>query len=705
MTSAASTDRKRYLAWATFVLIVLLFAAGITLGFLSIDNSTANPYLDLILIAALLVFPVVGLLIVHRRPDSRIGWICLATGAAWGFLAICDTYSLYGLKTNPGSVPMPELGIVISDVAWAPAVVLMGVFLVLLFPDGKPPSPRWRIVLWVAGTATSLFVVLGLLSPTDYTYAGYPGVTNPLAIDALEAIEPVGIALIVTVPISMLASAAGVIVRYRRSRGIERLQMKWLVASCAVVAVVYATLMVTFAGIEPTEASPLAQLLQQLGLSTFGLIPIAIGIAVLKHRLYDIDVVINKTILYGGLVVFLAVVYVAIAVGVAALVGSQGENNAVMSTVGAAAVAIAFQPARERARRVAARLVYGSRAEPYEVLAAFAEDVGGTYAIDDVLPRMARILGEGTGATSATVWLRRDGGFAAAAQWPDGSTSPAAIPSFDGDPGDTRRAVEVVHQQATLGALSIEKSPADPVKAAEERLLQHLASQAGLVLNNVGLHREVEQRVEDLEAARIEILEKLALAGEFRDDDTHEHTDRVAHMCGEVAAELGLPKDEVEVVTRAAMLHDIGKIGVSDTILLKPGRLTDEEFAAMKTHTTIGGSILANSAAPVLQVGEQIALCHHERWDGSGYPRGLAGEEIPFPARILSVVDVYDALTNERPYKAAWPIEEAVAEIRRCGGTQFDPTVVAAFLSVLTRLGLWRETTAAQEGTAVASGE
>jgi PAS domain S-box-containing protein len=193
------------------------------------------------------------------------------------------------------------------------------------------------------------------------------------------------------------------------------------------------------------------------------------------------------------------------------------------------------------------------------------------------------------------------------------------------------------------------------------------------------LEHLVADRTRDLDAARVEALQRLALAAEYRDDDTHQHTERVGSLSALLAAQLGLAVEISNQLRQAAPLHDIGKLGVPDAILLKPGRLTDSERAAMETHTTIGASILTNSAFPILMLGEQIALTHHERWDGGGYPAGLAGYAIPIAGRIVAVADVFDALTHERPYKRAWTIEDAVAEIAKGCGTQFDPAVVAAF--------------------------
>ncbi|MGH2573011.1 MAG: HD domain-containing phosphohydrolase [Actinomycetota bacterium] len=199
---------------------------------------------------------------------------------------------------------------------------------------------------------------------------------------------------------------------------------------------------------------------------------------------------------------------------------------------------------------------------------------------------------------------------------------------------------------------------------------------------NDRLEQKVIERTQELEVARNETLERLALAAERRDDDTGDHIGRVGQISALVAEALELPMDQIEMIRRAAPLHDVGKIGIPDGILLKPGKFTPEEFEQMKTHSAIGAQILAGSRVPLLQLAEEIALNHHERWDGSGYPKGLRGEAIPLAARIVAVVDVFDALTHERPYKEAWSEHDALEEIRKQSGKHFDPRVVEAFLVV-----------------------
>jgi PAS domain S-box-containing protein len=191
--------------------------------------------------------------------------------------------------------------------------------------------------------------------------------------------------------------------------------------------------------------------------------------------------------------------------------------------------------------------------------------------------------------------------------------------------------------------------------------------------------RELQRRNDELEEARHEILRRLALAAEYRDDSTHEHAQRIGRSAELLAGALGMSADEINVVRDAAPLHDVGKIAVSDLVLLKPGALTEAERSHMQTHCEKGGAILAGSHSVVLRAAEEIALHHHEWWDGTGYPRGLKGTEIPRNARIIAVADVYDALTHPRPYKDAWSIARAVDEMHRLRGRQFDPEIIDAF--------------------------
>jgi putative two-component system response regulator len=212
-----------------------------------------------------------------------------------------------------------------------------------------------------------------------------------------------------------------------------------------------------------------------------------------------------------------------------------------------------------------------------------------------------------------------------------------------------------------------------------KNLLQVRALQKELHERNMALEDAVTNRTAELEQARLEILARLALAAEYRDDATQQHAWRIGCTSALLASRLQLPDETVELIERAAPLHDVGKIGVPDAVLLKAGALTVAERSRIQQHTTIGAEILSGSETPVLRMAEEIALTHHERWNGDGYPRNLQREEIPPAGQIVAVADVFDALTHDRPYKPAWPVQRAVEEICQQAGEHFDPRVVDAF--------------------------
>jgi putative two-component system response regulator len=247
---------------------------------------------------------------------------------------------------------------------------------------------------------------------------------------------------------------------------------------------------------------------------------------------------------------------------------------------------------------------------------------------------------------------------------------------------------EVKERALAAGAMDFLTKPFSgaEVRLRIRNLLRTRFLHLQLASHNDELEHRVAERTVELERARLEVLERLARAAEYRDDNTGEHTQRVGHISALVATALGREAEEVELIRRAATLHDVGKIGIPDSILLKPGPLTDAEMDVMRGHTRIGASILSGSDVPLLRMAASIAQSHHEHWAGSGYPEGRQGEAIPLVGRIVAVADMFDALTHARPYKAAWTRGQAVGEITRCSGGHLDPAVVEAFLHVLDRI-------------------
>lgn len=230
-----------------------------------------------------------------------------------------------------------------------------------------------------------------------------------------------------------------------------------------------------------------------------------------------------------------------------------------------------------------------------------------------------------------------------------------------------------------IGAVDYIHKPIKP-SIVQARVRTHLK----LYDQNRQLEKKVLERTTELHETRLEITQRLGRAAEFRDNETGMHVIRMGHYSRLIASALGVDDEWADMILHAAPMHDVGKIGIPDRILLKPGKLSPAEWEIMKTHSTIGGKIFSEGTSRIMKMSQSIALTHHEKWDGSGYPEGLMGEEIPLEGRIVAVADVFDALISERPYKEAWPVENSVKLIEMESGKHFDPQVVQAFEKVLS---------------------
>jgi putative two-component system response regulator len=232
-----------------------------------------------------------------------------------------------------------------------------------------------------------------------------------------------------------------------------------------------------------------------------------------------------------------------------------------------------------------------------------------------------------------------------------------------------------------LGAVDYLRKPVVPVLVIA-RVKTHLA----LYDQNRALEEKVRQRTAELESTRLEIIRRLGRASEFKDNETGLHVIRMSYYSAHIARKAGMAEDEVEMILNASPMHDVGKIGIPDNIILKPGKLDDDEWQIMRSHPQIGADIIGEHPVGILRLAREIALSHHEKWDGRGYPAGLAGENIPYSGRIVAIADVFDALTTERPYKKAWPIEKALNVIQEEKGHHFDPDLVDVFLGCIDDL-------------------
>ena len=372
----------RLLAWASFGVISLLFAFAFLGAGAAAASATGGG--DVLFVLMSYSFPLVGILILSRLPKNTIGWILMGIGFVWGLNNATTSLILYALGN--GDRNLAALMDALSSWLWVPGITIMGTYLILLFPDGRLPSPRWRIVGWLAAlsiAATSLAMIFDPGPMDDVTTF-----ENPIGIESLEAVLSALVVSIVVIPLCIVASAVSLIRRFRRSHGVERLQLKWVTAGTAAFTLLYAVAMALSLNTSwGRPDTPLyADIAQQLATASFFLIPASIGISILKHRLFDIDVVIKRAFVYGSLAAFITAVYVAIVAGTGAILGAGADSNLALSIFATAVVAVAFQPVRERVQRFANRLVYGKRASPYEVLTRFSEKIASSYGAEDLLP-------------------------------------------------------------------------------------------------------------------------------------------------------------------------------------------------------------------------------------------------------------------------------------------------------------------------------
>jgi signal transduction histidine kinase len=452
-------------------------------------------------VTAVIVVPLLALggLISAKRPGERMGSILVIVGACGAVMIGAGEYAAYSELGLERASRLPFTG----AAGWISSVIQSGlviglVAIVLLFPTGRLLSARWRPVAWalalglLGGSLTEAFGGPRFNSNLDF-------MRNPLYLAHVPAVIRAAVTVLDAASlVGLVGAIAQLIVRLRRSRGDEHLQLKWFA---------YAGVVGPLLVLVPTFANATNGILGSIVWTVGPLIVIlAVGVSVLKYRLYDIDVVINKTLVYGLLAAFITAVYVAIVVGIGAAVGQGSQPNLGLSIAATAVVAVAFQPVRHGVQGFANRLVYGERATPYEVLSSFSERVAGDVGGEEILVRMARTLGEATGAATAGVWLVEGAQLRTAASWPEGGRGapPVRLPEAPADPLpiEATLALPVRHQDELLGAISLIKPAGERLRPAEEQLTRDLASQAGLVLHNVRLTTELRARLEELSASR-----------------------------------------------------------------------------------------------------------------------------------------------------------------------------------------------------------
>ncbi len=471
------------------VVFLAMATAGLTLVVLNGEAVAEQvPY-----VIAFAMFGAVGALIVSRDRWNTIGrlfiWASFVTAASF----VSGEAFTYLVDDGRTGWPVVVLGF-FNNFGWLLGILPTLFLLPLLFPDGHLPSPRWRPLV------AAIFVLMGLLAISllfgqeTLTGSGDGMVPNPLYIAAIGNLPNLDPVIGIGFPLVFAAGVVSLIMRFRRSTGVERQQIKWVVFGLVIALI--GIVVQSFSGSQDTIVSAV------IGGVGFLMFPLSIGVAILRFHLYDLDVVVRKTLIYGAFALFATLIYLAVVVGVGVWLG---RDNSFLTMVAAVVVAVTFQPARARLTRFANRLVYGKRATPYEVLSEFSERVGGAYADEDVLPRMARILGEGIGADRADVWLAVDRELRDVAAWPGDADrlSPIALPhgSVPAIPG-VDRVYPVESAGELLGALAVRKPASEPVTPSDEKLIADLAGQAGLVLRNVRLNEELKLRFDELKAAQ-----------------------------------------------------------------------------------------------------------------------------------------------------------------------------------------------------------
>jgi signal transduction histidine kinase len=456
-------------------------------------SSTATTGPGLLLLALPLVALVggTGVLIIGRYPRNALGWMFVGFAVLTGLATLTYAYGYAGLVARPGSLPGAGPVELLGELLWLPMIAIQAVGMLVLFPEGRPVSAARRRLLALGASGVAAGSLGALVEPTLYAVK----MENPLSIGSPTLSGTLLVIGSVCVLASALGAAVSLIRRFRRSRGDDRLQMKWFVYAAGLVLAVEIPLFFL------ETWSVWVQALFALSLA---LLPLAVGVGILRHRLFDIDLVVSKAFVYGSLAAFIALVYVAIAVGVGTLIGSRGSPA--LSAAAAAVVALAFQPVRRSAQRIANRLVYGERASPYEVLSGFSDMLADSYSVEDVLPRMARVIAEGTGAAGVTIWLAATTDLRPVAAWPSAVEPAEPAPSIGALPD---HAFQVRHQGGLLGAITVAMAPSEPMTSAKERLVDGLAAQAGLVLSNVRLVEELRESRRRIVSAQDERAKKL----------------------------------------------------------------------------------------------------------------------------------------------------------------------------------------------------
>ena len=493
---------NRRLPWVIFGFAVVLLGVSASLGIRN-GSLSEDPAFAVLAIVMMVGNVSVGAFVASRVPTNPIGWLLMTIGIG------ATEYAVYGLYTNPGGLPHPNAAAWISN--WTSLIAAgAAMLLVALFPNGSAASPRWR---WlppaiVADIVLAIVVTMLRVGPIDLSDIG-PDPLNPTGVQWLAPlIDPASGVIFLVIIALAIAAVVSLVLRYRASRGDERQQIRWLAYVGFLMLGLLILSILSSIGLEEGETSALSDGLFAAFFITFGIgIPAAAAIAVMRYRLWDLDVILKKTIVATVLVIFLTIASLLILVVAGGIVVAPLSESPGAALLAGIAVGALTWPLLRLSRRIADRLVYGTRATPYEVLTQFSGRMAESYATDDVLPRMAAILGAGTGAKTVTIWLLVGNEVRPATTWPasteNGSArqneEPVRTVTLEELTGDV---FVVRHQGEQLGAITATMHANDPMNPSKEKLIRDLAGQAGLVLRNVRLIEELRASRRRLVAAQ-----------------------------------------------------------------------------------------------------------------------------------------------------------------------------------------------------------
>jgi class 3 adenylate cyclase len=480
--TTTSGGGPRWLAWGLGGLAVLLCAVGFILLFVTreVPVSTVYGARGMTVVIAL-PFAAMGTLLAGRRGRNPIGWMFLATGLLMGFVVFGEGYATYSFARTSSSLPLTDPIASVQNWSWVPAVGLALVYPFLLFPDGRLPSKRWRWFAWSAPPVLAAFALVIALAPGQLQSLA-DGFRNPYATshdftELLLSIFGLPFLAVILLPVVSMAR------RFRRSTGDEHQQMKWLLFAGSLTAL-FLLLNLTVGPATSVDEGLWWQLIAIATQASFGGIAVGVAVGVLKYRLYDIQLVINRAVVFAIVAAFITASYVGIVVGVGALVGRWGGSGVVLPILATAFVAIAFQPVRRRAHELANRFVYGKRTTPYEALSRVVTG----QSLEELLPQIARLATESTSARRSVVWLSTGLELRPAATWPEDASTPGAVPLRDGETPslpDADHIYSLIHQGDLLGAITIRMGPGETLPPADNRLLSDLTANAAVGLRGV----------------------------------------------------------------------------------------------------------------------------------------------------------------------------------------------------------------------------